>query len=47
MPVETNYNRADDYDQINDYLAVDFDAKETILISGIQYDFKEDIYFTM
>ena len=37
----------DDYDQINDYLAVDFDAKETILISGIQYDFKEDIYFTM
>ena len=37
----------DDYDQINDYLAVDFDANETILISGVQYDFKEDIYFTM
>ena len=35
------------YDQINDYSAINYDNKETILIGGIQHHFTDDIYFTM
>lgn len=41
------FTERNEYDQINDYIAVDFDSKESIFIAGLQYDFKDDIYFTM
>jgi hypothetical protein len=37
----------DEYDQVNDYEIVNYDAQETMLIAGVQHNFTEDVYFTL
>ena len=37
----------DEYDQVVGYELLDFDSKEEILLLGLQYNFTNDIYFSL
>ena len=40
-------SQRDEYDQIVGYKLLDFDSKEDILMLGLQYNFTNDIYFSL
>lgn len=40
-------SQRDDYDQVVGYELLDFDSKEDILMFGLQYNFTNDIYFSL
>lgn len=40
-------SQRDEYDQIVSYKLLDFDSKEDILMLGLQYNFTNDIYFSL
>ena len=45
--ISTRHQQRDEYDQVVGYELLDFDSKEDILMLGLQYNFTNDIYFSL